>query len=80
MMAITPSPELTDAAERIGRAAGLDLGSVEVVIDDRDGTPRFYDINAMSNFVADPLNVLGWDPHDRLIDYLETQITERQAA
>jgi glutathione synthase/RimK-type ligase-like ATP-grasp enzyme len=80
MTAITPSPELIDAAERIARAAGLGLGSVEVVIDDRDGTPRFYDINAMSNFVADPLNVLGWDPHDRLIDYLETLITEKVAA
>ncbi|MFL6760666.1 RimK family alpha-L-glutamate ligase [Sphingomonas sp.] len=80
MTAITPSSELIDAAERIARAAGLDLGSVEVVIDDRDGTPRFYDINAMSNFVADPLNVLGWDPHDRLIDYLETLITEKVAA
>jgi hypothetical protein len=34
----------------------------------------------MSNYVADPLNVLGWDPHDRLIDYLETLIAERQAA
>ena len=80
MTAITPSPELIDVAERIARAAGLDLGSVEVVIDDRDGTPRFYDINAMSNFVANPLNVLGWDPHDRLIDYLETLITEKVAA
>jgi glutathione synthase/RimK-type ligase-like ATP-grasp enzyme len=80
MTAITPSVELIEAAERIARAAGLDLGSVEVVIDDRDGTPRFYDINAMSNFVADPLNVLGWDPHDRLIDYLETLITEKVAA
>jgi hypothetical protein len=51
-----------------------------VVIDGRDGTPRFYDINAMSNFVADPLNVLGWDPHDRLIDFLQTQLKGRQAA
>jgi hypothetical protein len=34
----------------------------------------------MSNYVADPLNVLGWDPHDRLIDYLEALISERQAA
>jgi len=67
-------------AERIARATGLDLGGVEVVIDDRDGVPRFYDINAMSNFVADPLNVLGWDPHDRLIDYLETLISEKVAA
>jgi hypothetical protein len=80
MTAVTPPRELIQAAERIARAAGLDLGSVEVVIDDRDGTRRFYDINAMSNFVADPLNVLGWDPHDRLIDYLETLIREKVAA
>ena len=80
MSAVTPSPEIIEAAERIARATGLDLGGVEVVIDDRDGTPRFYDINAMSNFVADPLNVLGWDPHDRLIDFLETQTKGREAA
>jgi glutathione synthase/RimK-type ligase-like ATP-grasp enzyme len=80
MTAVTPPPELIDAAERIARAAGLDLGGIEVVIDDRDGTPRFYDINAMSNFVADPLNVLGWDPHDRLIDFLEAQLKGRVAA
>ena len=80
MLAVTPGAGIIEAAERIARAAGLDLGGVEVVIDDRDGTPRFYDINAMSNFVADPLNVLGWDPHDRLIDVLETMLKGRQAA
>ena len=80
MSAVTPGAGSIEAAERIARAAGLDLGGVEVVIDDRDGTPRFYDINAMSNFVADPLNVLGWDPHDRLIDVLETMLKGRQAA
>jgi glutathione synthase/RimK-type ligase-like ATP-grasp enzyme len=80
MTAVTPAPELVEAAERIARAAELDLGGIEVVIDDRDGTPRFYDINAMSNFVADPMNVLGWDPHDRLIDFLEAQLKGRVAA
>ena len=80
MSAVTPDARIVEAAERIARAGGLDLGGVEVVIDDRDGTPRFYDINAMSNFVADPLNVLGWDPHDRLNDVLETMLKERQAA
>ena len=40
------------------------------MIDDRDGRAKFYDLNAMSNFVAKPLEVLGWDPHDRLVDYL----------
>ena len=80
MPAVTPSAEIIHAAERIARATGLDVGGVEVLVDDRDGTPRFYDINAMSNFVADPLNVLGWDPHERLIDYLETLFREKVAA
>jgi glutathione synthase/RimK-type ligase-like ATP-grasp enzyme len=80
MEAITPAPEIVGAVERIAAAARLDLGGVEVVIDDRDGVPRFYDINAMSNFVADPMNVLGWDPHERLIDHLQSLIAERQAA
>ena len=80
MASVTPSLELIEATEKIARAAGLDLGGIELVIDDRDGTPRFYDINAMSNFVADPLHVLGWDPHDRLIDFLQAQLKGREAA
>ncbi len=74
-----PDPALIDAAERIATAAGLDIGGVEVMIDDRDGTPRFYDINALSNFVAKPLEVLGWDPHDTLVDYLEREIAKVKA-
>lgn len=76
MQAVTPSPEIIDAAERIAHAVGMDIGGVEVVIDDRDGKARFYDINALSNFVAKPVDVLGWDPHERLVDYLETRIGE----
>ncbi len=80
MTAVEPPPALIRAAERIVQAAGLDLGSVEVVIDDRDGTPRFYDINALSNFVAGPLNVLGWDPHEKLVDFLQHAMEGRVAA
>ena len=79
MRAVEPAPELIDAAERIAVAAGLDVGGIEVMIDDRCGTPRFYDINALSNFVADPMTVLGWDPHERLVDWLETVIAESKA-
>jgi glutathione synthase/RimK-type ligase-like ATP-grasp enzyme len=74
MTAVEPPGELIEAAERIARAAGLDVGGVEYAIDDRDGTARFYDINALSNFVANPLDVLGWDPHDRLVDFLVDEI------
>jgi glutathione synthase/RimK-type ligase-like ATP-grasp enzyme len=76
MAAVTPPSDLVEAAERIAQAAGLDVGGVEYLIDDRDGIARFYDINALSNFVAKPLDVLGWDPHDRLVDYLEAAIRE----
>jgi glutathione synthase/RimK-type ligase-like ATP-grasp enzyme len=76
MVSTDPGPELRQAAEAIAGAAGLDVGGIEVMIDDRDGVPRFYDINALSNFVAKPLDVLGWDPHDRLVDYLITIIRE----
>ncbi|MCW3797414.1 alpha-L-glutamate ligase [Sphingomonas sp. BN140010] len=79
MRAVDPGPELVEAAERIAAAAGLDVGGVEVVIDDRDGTPRFYDFNALSNFVAKPSEVLGWDPHDRLVDYLEQELERVRA-
>ncbi len=77
MNAVEPDPEILAAAERIAQASGLAVGGVEVVVDDRDGTPRFYDINALSNFVAKPLDVLGWDPHERLVDYLADIIGQR---
>lgn len=69
-----------EAVEKIVQTAGIDVGGVEFLIDDRDGTPVFYDINALSNFVAAPLEVLGWDPHDRLVDWLRGMIDIRKAA
>jgi glutathione synthase/RimK-type ligase-like ATP-grasp enzyme len=80
MSAVTPAPHILAAAERIAQEVGLDVGGVELLIDDRDGTPRFYDVNALSNFVANPLDVLGWDPHERLVDYIAAAVTRRKAA
>ncbi len=73
-----PDIEAIRAAEAIARASGLDIGGIEFMIDERDGVRRFYDINGLSNFVADPLNVLGWDPHEKLVDYLENVIASTQ--
>jgi hypothetical protein len=67
--------------ESIARAARLDVGGIEYMVDDRDGVAKFYDINALSNFVAQPMNVLGWDPHEKLVDFLTEVIgTNRKAA
>lgn len=69
----TPPQHIVEAIERIVAAARIDVGGIEYLIDDRDGSHVFYDINALSNFVADAPNVIGFDPHARLVDYLEEE-------
>ena len=54
-------------------AADIDVGGIEYMVDDRDGQRYYYDINALSNFVADAPNVVGFDPFARLVDYLEAE-------
>jgi hypothetical protein len=68
--AYTPPPVVIQAVERIAQAAHLDVGGIEYMIDDRDGSIVYYDINALSNFVADAPRVVGFDPHERLVDFL----------
>ncbi|MEW5297324.1 MAG: hypothetical protein WDW36_000540 [Sanguina aurantia] len=81
VQAFEPDDYTIHAAEAIARASGLDIGGIEFMVDDRDGVSRFYDINGLSNFVADPLNVLGWDPHEKLVDYLfDTIVSTREIA
>ena len=80
--AFEPDAATVKAVEQVAQAAHLDVGGVEYMVDDRDGAARFYDINALSNFVANPVDVLGYDPHDNLVDFLETLIvrTRKDAA
>lgn len=67
----TPPPSVIEACERTMQTAGIDVGGIEYMIDDRDGRLAYYDVNALSNFVADAKNVVGFDPFARLVDYLE---------
>jgi hypothetical protein len=71
--AYTPPAEVIAAVERIVQAAQIDVGGVEYIVDDRDGSLLYYDINALSNFVADAPRVIGFDPHARLVDFLEKE-------
>jgi len=80
-----PPPKVMEDVERIMRRAGIEVGGIEYVIDDRDGRLLYYDINALSNFVADPMRIIGFDPYARLADYLieeahahETRQSERE--
>jgi len=65
-----PPAELVDHARRLVADAGMDLGGVEYLIGARDGLPYFYDVNALSNFVADAESVIGFDPFVNLVDLI----------
>lgn len=80
--ATNPGAEIIAQVEAIARATKLDVGGVEYLVDDRDGQHYFYDINALSNFVADAENVIGFDPFVRFADYLAERagfVTEQVA-
>jgi hypothetical protein len=72
--AYTPAPEVVGAIERIVRSAGIDVGGIEYIVDDRDGLIYYYDINALSNFVADAPRLIGFDPVAKLADFLQEEI------
>lgn len=75
----TPPREIIEAVEQIARHGGIEIGGIEYVIDERDGQLYYYDINALSNFVADPTRVIGFDPFARLADWLEHEIARTGA-
>ena len=69
----TPPDEIVAQVERIMAEAGIEVGGIEYFVDARDGKHYFYDVNALSNFVADAPRVVGFDPFARLADYLEAE-------
>ena len=71
--------EVRREVEAIMREAGVELGGVEYMVDDRDGSRVYYDINALSNFVADGVGTVGFDPFARLADWLEAEAGHRSS-
>jgi len=68
--AFEPPEDVVEDAKRIVAAAGMDVAGVEYLVNARDGRPTFYDLNALSNFVADAPNVVGFDPFEPLVDFI----------
>ena len=72
-----PFPEVprdaVETARRIVRAARLDVGGIEY-LETVDGRRVFYDINANSNLRPSVAAAFGFDPFERVVDFLERQI------
>ncbi len=68
-----PFPEVPEAAvataKRIARAVGMDVGGIEY-LETPDGRRVFYDINANSNLRPSIAQAFGFDPFERVVDYL----------
>ena len=78
-----PPASVVAEVERIMAAAGIELGGIEYMLDERDGDkaqPLYYDINALSNFVADGERVVGFDPFIKLVDWLVLEAEKADAA
>jgi hypothetical protein len=68
-----PYPEVpaaaVDAGELIVDAGGLDVGGIEY-LEAADGRLIFYDVNANSNLRAPIGQAFGFDPFERVVDFL----------
>ena len=65
--------EAVDVATRIVRGAKLDVGGIEY-LETPDGRRVFYDINANSNLRPSVAAAFGFDPFERVVDYLVGQL------
>jgi glutathione synthase/RimK-type ligase-like ATP-grasp enzyme len=67
-------PEAVQVAAGIVRAARLDVGGIEY-LETPDGRRVFYDINANSNLRPSVASAFGFDPFDRVVDFLEQELS-----
>jgi glutathione synthase/RimK-type ligase-like ATP-grasp enzyme len=65
--------EAVQTALRIVRAAKLDVGGIEY-LETPDGRRVFYDVNANSNLRPSVAAEFGFDPFERVVDYLVKQL------
>jgi hypothetical protein len=65
--------DAVDTARRLVRAARLDVGGIEYL--ETDGGRRvFYDVNANSNLRPSVAAAFGFDPFERVVDFLVGQL------
>jgi glutathione synthase/RimK-type ligase-like ATP-grasp enzyme len=67
--------EAVETAKKIVRAARLDVGGIEY-LETPAGRRVFYDINANSNLRPSVAAAFGFDPFERVVDYLKREIEQ----
>ncbi|MBI4161756.1 MAG: hypothetical protein HY509_04835 [Acidobacteria bacterium] len=71
-----PPAAVVKQALAIAREAHLDVGGIEYLVNERDEHVYFYDVNALSNFVTDAERIVGFNPYESLVDFIEKQLSD----
>ena len=71
--------EAVEAGRRIMAAGGLDVGGIEY-LEAEDGGRIFYDITANSNLRPSIAQAFGFDPFERVVDFLEAELEGKRSA
>jgi glutathione synthase/RimK-type ligase-like ATP-grasp enzyme len=71
--------DAVDTAREIVRAAKLDVGGIEY-LESSERRRVFYDINANSNLRPSVAAAFGFDPFERVVDFLERQVRQERTA
>lgn len=69
-----PPTAIVEQVLVIAAEAHLNLGGIEYLVNDLDGHTYFYDVNALSNFVTDAEHILGFNPYEKLVDFIADQM------
>jgi hypothetical protein len=72
--AFAPPQRVIDDVLRIVKRARLDAGAVEYVVSEYDNEVYYCNIIGLSNFVDEPLNIIGFDPQVDFVDYIEERL------
>ena len=71
--AYSPPQLIVRDVELIAKAARLDSGSIEYVIDNNEQV-HYTNILALSNFVSNPIQTIGFDPIVSFVDYIQERL------
>ena len=70
----TPSASIIRNVEAIVQNASIDVGGVEYIIDERDEEVLYTAVNTTTNYINNAENLLGFNPNEKLIDFLEHEM------
>lgn len=69
-----PEKSILEDVERIMKTGRLDTGAVEYIVSEQNDQVYYCNIIALSNFIPDAENLIGFNPYAKFVDYIEGRL------